>query len=188
MSKVMDPFRGAGYIPTLTIKGYKKTQLKGGKQGELSVPYDASTFKVNNEIKVSRSCPISPDAGTSIPAEKTGSQLSVNLLFDDTTGAYLPVFMATAGMPYDNFISDSVENQIKEFMNLCYKQNADTKTCNYLTITTGSMPIMPLDPSGAFHCFLSEMKVKTNIVSVYSGQRLKVTVACTFQDASSPAT
>jgi hypothetical protein len=87
-------------------------------------------------------------------------------------------------MAYDIMVSDSVEKKLKGFYDLCYKTGS-TEQANFLSITAGSMPIIQDNPGGNFECLLKSMKVKTNLVSVWSGQRLKVTVSCTFEDASS---
>jgi len=55
-----------------------------------------------------------------------------------------------------------------------------------LEITGGAMEIMPLDPSGSMFCICQSMEVKTKLISVLTGHRIKASVCAEFHQATEP--
>jgi len=177
-----DPLRGLGYISSLHITAYED-QYGDTKIDEMDVPYDPESFKVTNKVELKKPAIMGAGKGNITYSGAGETKFSVHLLFDDCTLPTVEECYVMAAADYDVAIADSVENQLKKFYKICYAQNSGTKAPNYLSINSGSMPIME-DVSGEFQCLMESIEVKTNLVSVSTGQRLKVTVECSFLDSS----
>jgi len=181
MSKVLDITRGAGFIPTLTLLAYADANTALDiVAGPISIPYDPETFEIDSALEVQAPKAMAEAPGTRYAASGD-TTVTVDLLFDDTTVGDVISYAVKTAMPYDIMVSDSVEAQLAKFVEIAYTQQDDKGNPPYVGITSSAMPIWT-NPSGEFRCMLRELKITTNLVSVFTGQRLKVTAHCQFSN------
>jgi len=117
----MDPTRGFGYLPILTITGYldregdkKAPPAESFENAKIEVAYDPDSFSVNNTLELSQPITMdNPPGGASYVGAKD-NVLKVELLFDDTTLPTVVEFALSKSASYHKMLNSSVENKLKK--------------------------------------------------------------------------